>query len=298
MIAPIVVFVYNRVDKAQKMLDSLSANEIAIESDLFVFSDGPKKPNDEKVASVRSFLDSYDFNSKFKSTKIIKAEKNKGLACSVITGVSKVINEYGKVIVVEDDNIVASDFLTYMNGALDYYENKKSIWSISGYSHIEPQNYNHDVYLMGRINSYAWATWKRSWEKTDWKVKQYKKFKFNLSKRHQFNKYGNDSSIMLDAQMAGAIDSWAIRFSFAMFCEKMYTIYPSVSKAHNIGEDGSGTHVATSKVDSSVSFSNKVTRFENVKLDEKIIKQFSKAVHRKMITRVKYFVKYAVLGRK
>ena len=297
MLAPIVVFVYNRVDKARTLLESLSACKQASESDLYVFSDGPKKDNDEKVSSVRDFLNSFDFKDKYKNVYIRLAPQNKGLARSVIEGVSEVIEKYGKVIVVEDDNIVAPDFLQYMNGALDYYHSNPSVWSISGYSHIKPENYCHDVYAVGRINSYAWATWKRSWDATDWEVKDYNHFKWDLNRRREFNTCGNDSSIMLDAQMAGAIDSWAIRFSFSMFCSNKLTIYPSKSKTFNIGEDGSGTHVLTSKTRTAISFEYSETVYEDVLPEAAIIKQFKKAVHRNLLVRVKYFIKHVVLGR-
>src|SRR5699024_3409085 len=110
-----------------------------------------------------------------------KASTNKGLANSVISGVTKVIDKFGKVIVIEDDLISSTDFLSYMNNALEFYEMNKSIWSISGYNiPIDiPSNYKHDVYLSYRGCSWGWATWKNRWNQTDWSVKDYDAFKSN-----------------------------------------------------------------------------------------------------------------------
>ena len=115
----------------------------------------------------------------FKKIHIIKAETNKGLARSVISGVTEIIEQYDKVIVVEDDLISAPDFLQYMNNALDFYKEDKSIWSICSYTFKMniPVHYKHDVYLSYRGGSWGWATWKDGWKKVDWEVDDYSNFK-------------------------------------------------------------------------------------------------------------------------
>ena len=125
--APIVLFVYNREDHTRKTLEALKANFLASQSRLFVFSDGAKtEETQEKVQRVRKLIREY--TEHFLETHIVEADRNQGLAASVITGVTRVIHEYGKVIVVEDDIVTTPYFLTYMNQALDYYEDNKKIW--------------------------------------------------------------------------------------------------------------------------------------------------------------------------
>ena len=130
-LAPLVMFVYNRLDSVEQTVENLRKNELADQTDLFIFSDAAKKENqEENVKLVREYIHKIDG---FNSVHILEAEKNKGLAKSVITGVTEIINERGKVIVVEDDLIAAPQFLSFMNAALDFYESEKRIWSISGY---------------------------------------------------------------------------------------------------------------------------------------------------------------------
>ena len=146
-LAPVVMFVYNRLDSVEQTIENLKRNELAEQTELFIFSDAAKKESQvENVGLVRNYIHKIDG---FKSVHIIEAEKNKGLAKSVITGVTEIINEKGKVIVVEDDLITAPQFLTFMNDALDFYEDEKKIWSISGYQFpFElPETYTKSVYV-------------------------------------------------------------------------------------------------------------------------------------------------------
>ena len=161
-LAPIVLFVYARPDHTIKTIEFLAKNKLAKESNVFIFSDDPK--NDKAIEAViktRNYINSLSKKDYFKKVTVFEAKKNKGLANSVISGVTKIINEYGKVIVVEDDLITSSNFIKYMNDALDFYYDDNTIWSISGYNvHMNPYNYSHDVYLNYGGCSWGWATWR------------------------------------------------------------------------------------------------------------------------------------------
>lgn len=276
MLAPIVLFVYNRPEHTQKTINALKKNELAKESELFIFSDGEKNQIDKKkVQEVREIINNING---FKNIKIYESKINNGLANSVIDGVTNIINEYGKVIVLEDDLITSKIFLRYMNRALNFYEDNKDIWSISGYNlpiNI-PKGYDHDVYLSYRAHSWGWATWKDRWNEIDWKIKEFDQFLSNKQKQKLFNRAGNDMTRMLKKQINGQIDSWAIRWCYNQFKEDSYTIYPVKSKVKNIGMDGSGVHCGVSNQhdvildngDCRVEFSKKL------ELNEKILHNF------------------------
>ena len=56
-LAPIVLFVYNRVDHLKKTIISLKRNKLSKKSDLIIFSDNSKNKNDEKkVFEVRKYI--------------------------------------------------------------------------------------------------------------------------------------------------------------------------------------------------------------------------------------------------
>lgn len=245
MNAPIIVFAYNRLEHLKRTLHALAAADGAKESELIIFADGYKGSSDKNaVLMTQEYVKEYALKNKFRKTDAIIKESNMGLAESVISGVTEVIDQYGSVIVVEDDIVVAKDFLRFMNQALDYYQDNKKVWSISGWAPgLDNKKLTlEDTYAWYRCSSWGWATWKDRWESVDWEVRDYCDFKYSYRKRKQMNRGGADMADMLDMQQAGKINSWAVRWGYAESKQDMLTIYPYDSKAINIGRDGSGTN--------------------------------------------------------
>lgn len=280
-LAPVVLFVYNRPEHTMRLLRSLNRTNEAVHTKLFIFSDQAKNETmQEKVQEVRRFIARFiKDESCFREVEVREAVKNKGLAKSIIDGVTDIIEIYGKVIVLEDDLEVSADFLNYMNGALDFYRDADDIWAISGYTFPMKalEGYRHDVYLTGRGCSWGWATWQERWNTVDWNVRDYPKFKHNIAKRHAFAKWGGDLPEMLDAYMYGEIHSWAIRWCYAAFKQGKLTVYPTRSKVKNGGTDGSGTnfHSVETRYDTQLSTCNQSYVFEHCDVDERIRREFA-----------------------
>ncbi len=242
-LAPVIVFVYNRPNHTRKTLEALSKNYLAAESDLYIFCDGAKNSEAaERVNDVRKIADGI---GGFKSVTITKRDKNLGLANSVITGVSEVIKKHGKVIVVEEDLISSPNFLDFANQSLDKYESVKNVFSIAGYTYnIElPENYKHDNYFTPRCESLGWGTWIDRWEKADWQMKDFDNFLHNSKERKNFGRIGEDLVDMLINQMAGKVDSWAVRWCYSHYKNNAYCSYPAVSKIIHIGDDKHSANV-------------------------------------------------------
>jgi hypothetical protein len=241
-LAPIVLFVYSRLNETIVTIQSLQKNILANKSELFIFSDGPRNNNDvSKVSAVREYIRKI---SGFAKVTIYESNVNNGLANSVISGVTKIINEYQRAIILEDDLLLSTNFLCFMNQSLLYYEDNKQILSISGYSFnfIYPPNYKQDVAFSLRASSWGWATWKDRWEQIDWEVKSYPQFHHNLFKMSMFSRGGSDMVRMLNRQMSGKIDSWAIRFCYHQYKNNLYDVFPTVSKVKNLGFGDNATH--------------------------------------------------------
>lgn len=280
MYAPVVLFVYNRLDHTKGVIESLSNNELAKDTELYVFSDAAKSEKGlEKVNEVRQYINQYEWHSNFKKVNIVQAEKNKGLAKSVISGVTDVLKQYGKVIVIEDDLVLSPYFLTYMNEALDYYRDDMQIWSISGYSFPmrSLRKYPHDVFYSYRGCSWGWATWLDRWETVDWDVEDYAAMISNREWMSRFNRGGADMANMLRLQVEGKIDSWAIRWCFAQSNQEKYTIYPKYSYLHNGGCDGTGTHSGSNRdFHTSIKEAKKQCKFERLEIEKRIAKEFGR----------------------
>jgi hypothetical protein len=279
---PLILFTYKRLDHLKKTLESLSQAKGVKNVELFLFSDGWKNDNDKKqVLEVRKFLKEFNLIRIFKNVTIKENSENLGLANSIIFGVTSVLKKYNSAIVLEDDNIVTRDFFIYFNEGLEFYENRKEILTIGGSNIVQkfPNNYSNNVYFLKRTCSYSWATWKDRWSTIDWEVKDYKNFRYNLLKRFQFNKYGNDRTLLLDLQMKKKIDSWAIRMCFNHFKTNRFTVYPVFSKVNNIGNDGTGTHknnIKENKIKNINTRSNPTLFTNDILENKRIIKEFSK----------------------
>lgn len=241
-LAPIVLFAYKRFWHLKQTVDALSKNYQANESEIFIFSDGAKDVSDrEKVEEVRKYL--AEING-FGKIHLIFRPVHLGLANSIISGVSEIFKRYTKLIVVEDDLISSPNFLTFMNKTLEIYESDKRIFSVTGftYPNITGQTYGKPVYLGYRASSWGWGTWRDRWNKADWQVKDFEQFSNDYIEQEKFARGGEDLYGMLEYQMKGYIDSWAIRWCYAHYKNDAYCLYPTISKVKNIGLDRSGTH--------------------------------------------------------
>lgn len=280
VLAPIVLFVYNRPWHTQQTVEALQKNDLATESDLYIFADGPKEnateEQKEKIRQVREYIHNI---SGFKSLTICEKETNCGLANSVIAGVTEIINKFGEVIVVEDDIVTSRYFLKFMNEALDFFENNERIFSVSGYCAPAktmkiPSSYKHDIYLSYRHGSWGWGTWIDRWNKVDWELSDFTDFLNNQELQNAFNRGGADMSGMLKAQMEGKIDSWAIRFDYSLFKNNCFCVRPVKSLVNNVGLDNSGTHTGANTKLITILDDDWEPKVESVEANKTIIKNF------------------------
>ena len=244
-LAPIVLFTYKRLDTLQFTVESLKRNPLATGSILYIFSDSPKNSSDrEQVHQVRQYIRSIHG---FREIHIEEAKHNLGLATSVINGVTSILKIHDQIIVLEDDLLLAPNFLDFMNQSLRLYERSKEVFSISGFSFNfrSPVHYHYDGYFLTRGWSWGWATWKDRWDKIDWQIADYPVFSKNKKLQKQFSGGGSDLNAMLKKQITGKLDSWAILWLYNQFRRSGLTYYPLVSRVSNNGFDNNATHTKT-----------------------------------------------------
>lgn len=247
-LAPIAFFAYKRPEHTKRSLESLHQNLGAKDSELFIYCDGVKRPEDsESVELVRKIVKSQKWCG---TVHIIEREQNIGLANSIISGVTEICDRYGKIIVIEDDLVLSPYFLKFMNASLDLYKNESRVMQVSGY--IFPVNLDivkTDTLFLPFTTSWGWATWKRAWDCFDPSSinNDYEIIKNNVKRKCQFNLNNSYPYFdILNAQINHKIDSWAIRWYLATFLLNGLTLYPKFSLVENIGFDGSGTHCGLS----------------------------------------------------
>ncbi len=291
-LAPIALFVYNRPDHARRTISYLKKNLLAEDSRLFVFSDGAKTPDDQaKVNEVRTLIKQTDG---FKSVRIIESKLNQGLANAIIAGVSQLVQEYGKVIVFEDDLLSSPFTLSYFNDALRRYMHQEKVMHIGAYMYPLPDKNLPQTFFYRAATSWGWATWGRAWKNFNPDIDD---LTGQFSKQ-QIKQFSIEGTMNFWKQMqefkAGKNNSWAIRWYASVFLAGGLTLNPSKSFIHNIGHDGSGVH--SNKEDIyQVHVAQQPVRFFPSEIKESVeayaaIRQFLSKRKGNLLQRVKRFI--------
>jgi hypothetical protein len=294
--APIALFAYKRLGQLRRTVQSLLTNPEASASELYVFCDGAKDDVDlSAVSEVREFA----ANIKgFRSVSVVLRHKNVGLARNIIDGVSKVTELHGRAIVIEDDLLLSQYFLRYMNDGLNLYSDDERVISIHGYVYPVQQALPEAFFLRG-ADCWGWATWRRGWAlfNPDGQALLDELRRLNLTKAFDFNGAYSYSQ-MLEGQINGKNDSWAIRWYASAFLADKLTLYPGRSLVHNIGNDGSGTHCGSNAIHD-VELSNSLINLSGVEvrhseLGFSAFERFFRDSKTTQFSKVRQRVKYAL----
>ena len=261
--SPVVLFAYNRPYHTRMTLESLGNCGGAKESALFIFCDGPK--DNKEVASVEEVRKLVKSKKWCKTVEVIERDHNLGLSRSITTGVSEIISQYGRGIFLEDDLVLASQFLDYMNEALEIYQDVPQVMHIAGFMFPIKGNIP-DTFLYRGTSCWGWATWGRAWDKFESDAGD---LLVRLRNRKAVRSFDIDGTMpyykMLQKQARGKIDSWDIRWYATVFLRGGLCLHPGRSLVQNIGHDGSGTH-------------GDMTDIYNVRLDNNRISTYPKEI--------------------
>ncbi len=239
-LAPVVLFVYNRPRHTQQTIKALQSNELSEQSDLIIYSDAPQDNQAQvQVKEVRDYIKTIDG---FKSVKIIERDKNWGLAANIIDGVTEVVNQYGKIIVMEDDLIASPVFLKYMNSSLMRYQNNVNVWEIGAYVYpcISAEENHGECFFTNLTTSWGWATWSDRWKyfirdpaSIVQKIPKSEVYKFNLDG-------ADDIWSQVEGNLNGKLFTWAVFWYAIVYLNRGLVLYPPATLIKNIGHDGTG----------------------------------------------------------
>lgn len=260
-LAPIIVFAYDRPNHLKQTLDALAKNDLANQSELFVYCDGAKEVTDERMTGLtdecyKAYLSQIDETRKvaheakgFESVTIIERPKNIGLKANIVGAVTEIVNKYGRVITLEDDVVSSPGFLRFMNEALELYKDDELVMHISGYIWPHrwplPDTFFYEVPYPGG----GWATWARAWKYYDDDAE--KLYRYWENRWDEFNKFGADYlQKQLVANYEGTLNTWFIKWHAVMLKMGGLTLYPGKSMTNNIGFDYTASNcVPTHKFD-------------------------------------------------
>lgn len=257
--APVLLITFNRPEHTRRTIEALRVQQPPL---VYVYQDGARKGNvidAERCPQVREVIEKEinwecELHTHF-------SEHNMGCRDAIIFAISSVLKEHESVIVVEDDIITSPAFYTYMCKALEYYRNRPTVWSISGYNIDSnrfsiPKDYDYDVYASPRLLNWGWGTWRDRWERTDWSMSYYDELMRHPFEKQAFARGGGDLLSMLKDEKEGRSSAWDIQFEYAHYANHAVSIVPCVSYTQNIGQDGTGTHSAVRKIVYAISILN------------------------------------------
>ena len=239
-LAPIILFCYNRPFHVEQTLETLSRNELADQSVLYIYCDGPKpgatEEQKQRIADTRAVVRKKQW---CKEVHIVEFEKNKGLAGNIVDAVTDIVSKYGKVITLEDDIITSKGFLKFMNEALTIYQKDERVMHISGYMWPHrwplPSTFFYEVPYPGG----GWATWDRAWRYYSDDTKSL--YEYWSTRWKEFNKFGGDYlQRQLERNYEGTMRTWFIKWHAVMLMRDGLTLYPGNSLTNNIGFDSTG----------------------------------------------------------
>ena len=273
--APVALFAYKRPVHLQNTLDSLYLNQEGKETVLYIFCDGPKaganQDDLQKIEEVRLIAKS---ENRFKEVFVECQEMNLGLADSIIYGVSKVVNKYRKVIVLEDDLVLSPFFLKFMNDALSLYEFNERVGQIGACNFFACGNKYPDTFFIPIPDCLGWGTWKSRWDKFNPNAEELNNALMeNAEKLWIFNAFGAYDYIgMLESQIKGKVDSWAIRWQAVCVLNNWFTLYPNPSLTNHIYSE-EPTHTSV-RILPPLAYKEIPVRFKQVELEKNVIRAF------------------------
>ena len=240
-LAPVVLFAFNRSDHLRQTLEALAANKLADKTRLIIYCDGPRTAAEQnRTDAVRAVASAA---RGFRSLEVRTRESNWGLSKNIISGITEIVDRYGKVIVLEDDLITSPHFLAYMNDGLEVYADSPHVGAIHAWFLSHTLGNLPETFFLLSTGCWGWGTWKRAWDDFNADGQMLKNAIEQAGLTFQFNLDGSYPYMhMLTSQIEGKNDSWAVRWYASNFLHGRYTLNPARSLVTHIGMDASGTH--------------------------------------------------------
>lgn len=244
-LAPIALFVYNRPEHTRRCLEALTANPLAKNSVLHIFSDGPKQgASPEEINHIEAVQKVIAEKPWCGTVHIHNSPANKGLFRSIVDGIDWILADHESIIIIEDDIITSPRFLEFCNDSLVKYRDEEKVWLVSGY--MFPLNARHKsppTYFLPTLSCWGWCTWKRAWKKFNPDAASMLQTIKENNSRFDFDLHGSYPYFeMLEQRAVGKNQSWDICWYASFFLGHGLCLYPAITLADNIGMDGSGTH--------------------------------------------------------
>lgn len=240
---PILFIIFIRPLATQRVFEQIKRIKPTY---LFIAADGPRtdKPEDKERCEVtRKIIDQIDWKCDLKT--LLRAE-NRGCGFGPSEAISWFFDHVKQGIILEDDCVPNLDFFHFCERLLDKYEHNIDIFQISGtLPLVSWKSYTQDYLISKFGGTWGWATWRRAWNKFDYKASAWKELQ---GKRKVQTFLENDtfySHFLHEFNISFSEirnDIWDYQWLFCRFYWGGYSIMPTVNLVTNVGFSEDATH--------------------------------------------------------
>lgn len=227
----IVIIAFNRPKSLARLLKSVAVADFANKKSIHLIISIDKGDNNQDVLQIAQQFD-WGFGEK----KIFYQNENLGLRRHVVKCAS-LSEQYGSIILLEDDLLVSPQFYNFALQALEFSLNKDYIGGISLYNHQFNVNAksNFSPIEDGFDNWYLQfaSSWGQAWTNTQW---------------NSFIKWYNnqDENLIPCKNIPSNVTRWSSKswlkyFIYYLVEENKFFLYPKMSLTTNFSE--TGTHI-------------------------------------------------------
>lgn len=235
---PIGVFGHKRAAHLKSCLQAIERSESLLGQQLpiYIFCDGARGPNEEQAVAETVVV-----AKECKRAHVIVRERNFGFR-NITDGITELCNQHERAIVIEDDVLIAPDFLPYMCAALKKYQADPRVFMATGFMFYGAHPQAPSTFFLRIPFVWGWATWKRAWDHFDWECVGWQDLIKDKRQCYLTDFFGAmPFSKGLRKTMEGQWNAWGPRWFYAMHKAGGVSLAPYRSMVWNSG-CGGGTH--------------------------------------------------------
>jgi hypothetical protein len=153
----VLILGFNRPELLKKRITQLSSTTI---EHLYISIDGGPDSHTTNMEKVKQ-LARLKFNKQ--ALHIFHNEKKMGLVLHITSAISKVLKRHNYVIVIEDDVILADNFIENMTSGLNFQKKCGQLGIVSGGSPIYSNKFNNKWRTIYTPSAWGWACSAKTW---------------------------------------------------------------------------------------------------------------------------------------
>lgn len=217
---------------------------------LFLIQDGARanSPDDlEKIEACRKIAEDIDWEC-----EVYKNYSEVNLGCGVrpSSGISWVFEHVDRAIILEDDCVPCESFFPYCEEMLEKYKDDERVAYVSGLNHFGEWDCGDYSYFFAKTGAIAaWATWKRAWQRYDFRVNAIKDeylkriIKYQITDKNAAKiRFNNWVKVSQKMEEDTSLSYWDMQWGLVKYSQNQLVIVPKYNQICNIGVGSDSSH--------------------------------------------------------